>query len=113
MHLVADGGNAAVPRKRAKTSAQAVPHDLQQQHPQQEGYDPARLAQVPVVSVRHSLATTSALLQSCTMCPAPCNGVCSLCVHRKACSSIQANKKAAAAAAEGIKYEDTCSRQCV
>ena len=68
MHSVADGGNAAVPRKRAKTSAQAVPHDLQQQHPQQEGYDPARLAQVTVVSVRHSLAITSALQESALEC---------------------------------------------
>lgn len=38
------GGSAPAPRKRAKTSAQAAAHDLQQQS-QQEGYDPARLAQ--------------------------------------------------------------------
>ena len=38
------GGSAPAPRKRSKTSAQAAAHDLQQQS-QQEGYDPARLAQ--------------------------------------------------------------------
>ncbi len=55
------GGSAPAPRKRSKAAAQ-VAHDLQQQ-PQQEGYEPARLAQQVSLYLSRAITMASAHLE--------------------------------------------------